>query len=442
MAGWTDVTLEPVASADHFLAGHTEVVATPRRRVADQPHSLPLRATSVTKVAVEESQLRKGALDLAVLALLARGESYGYELTQALVGAGFDGLGDATIYGTMRRMEQHGLVTSRLEPSPDGPAPQVLRTHGGRQAPTRTRSRAMAGTGRVDEHPAGPTMTTSPAPGVVQYVAEVTRRLRDLPRDERNSIEADLVQHVREAGGGTYHECVERFGTADRYAAGVREGLGLTPYRRSRRPLVVAALMVVLVAVAIAAWRAGRPESLPDDFQAVSGPMMSAVEGDATDAYGSGVQLVVDGGGTARFTMVVRNDSDETLDVTSLGVSFTLWRPNGSSVFGGDADVTVRPGEVVISQIWSPDVRIAPVDDPNTVSIDAHGRTGAPFAPFRWEPGDAYMVSLAGDVSAPCEPGWAWLDGDGSSIQIEYDTRDRGFAVAIAPIGIDASACT
>ncbi len=62
-----------------------------------------------------------------MLALLARGESYGYELTQALVVAGFDGLGDATIYGTMRRMEQHGLVTSRLQPSPDGPARKYYR---------------------------------------------------------------------------------------------------------------------------------------------------------------------------------------------------------------------------------------------------------------------------------------------------------------------------
>ena len=83
-------------------------------------------------VAVYESQLRKGALDLAVLALLARNESYGYELTQSLIEAGFDGLGDATIYGTMRRMEQGGLVTSRLEPSPDGPARKyyALTAHG------------------------------------------------------------------------------------------------------------------------------------------------------------------------------------------------------------------------------------------------------------------------------------------------------------------------
>jgi PadR family transcriptional regulator PadR len=71
---------------------------------------------------VNESQLRKGVLDLAVLGILRRGESYGYELTQALIEAGFDQLGDATIYGTLRRLEQSGLVISRLVPSSDGPA--------------------------------------------------------------------------------------------------------------------------------------------------------------------------------------------------------------------------------------------------------------------------------------------------------------------------------
>jgi PadR family transcriptional regulator, regulatory protein PadR len=73
-------------------------------------------------VPVLESQLRKGILDLAVLGILGAGESYGYELNQALADAGFDGLGDATIYGTMRRMEQAGWVTSRLVASSDGPA--------------------------------------------------------------------------------------------------------------------------------------------------------------------------------------------------------------------------------------------------------------------------------------------------------------------------------
>lgn len=73
-------------------------------------------------VAVLETQLRKGLLDLAVLGLLSRSESYGYELTQGLLHAGFEGLGDATIYGTMRRLEQAAYVTSRLEESGSGPA--------------------------------------------------------------------------------------------------------------------------------------------------------------------------------------------------------------------------------------------------------------------------------------------------------------------------------
>ena len=66
-------------------------------------------------------------LDLAVLAILQRGESYGYELTQSLLRAGFDDLGDATIYGTLRRMEQAAWVESHLVPSNDGPARKYYR---------------------------------------------------------------------------------------------------------------------------------------------------------------------------------------------------------------------------------------------------------------------------------------------------------------------------
>lgn len=83
---------------------------------------------------MNESQLRKGVLDLAVLAILDTAESYGYELSQALIAAGFDDLGDATIYGTLRRLEQGGLVASRLVPSNDGPARKYHRiTAAGRQ---------------------------------------------------------------------------------------------------------------------------------------------------------------------------------------------------------------------------------------------------------------------------------------------------------------------
>jgi PadR family transcriptional regulator PadR len=64
-------------------------------------------------------QLRKGALDLCVLAVLSRGESYGYEIASTLVAA--VGMGEGTIYPLMRRMQNDGLVATRLVESSSGP---------------------------------------------------------------------------------------------------------------------------------------------------------------------------------------------------------------------------------------------------------------------------------------------------------------------------------
>jgi PadR family transcriptional regulator PadR len=71
---------------------------------------------------VEQAQLLKGVLELAVLAVIARGETYGYEILSTLEDAGFDGVGDASVYGTLRRLEQAGHLQSRLAASDSGPA--------------------------------------------------------------------------------------------------------------------------------------------------------------------------------------------------------------------------------------------------------------------------------------------------------------------------------
>jgi PadR family transcriptional regulator PadR len=71
---------------------------------------------------VDQAQLLKGVLELAVLAVIARGETYGYEILSTLEEAGFDGIGDASVYGTLRRLEQAGHLTSRLVASDSGPA--------------------------------------------------------------------------------------------------------------------------------------------------------------------------------------------------------------------------------------------------------------------------------------------------------------------------------
>src|SRR5205085_5563915 len=70
-------------------------------------------------------QLKKGALEMCVLALLARGESYAYEIASTL--ATRVGMGEGTIYPLMRRMQDDGLVDTRLEESSSGPPRKYYR---------------------------------------------------------------------------------------------------------------------------------------------------------------------------------------------------------------------------------------------------------------------------------------------------------------------------
>ena len=78
-------------------------------------------------------QLKKGALELCVLALLARRESYAYEIASTL--ADSVGMGEGTIYPLMRRMQNDGLVDTRLAESNSGPPRKYYRlTSAGRAA--------------------------------------------------------------------------------------------------------------------------------------------------------------------------------------------------------------------------------------------------------------------------------------------------------------------
>ena len=70
-------------------------------------------------------QLKKGALELCVLALLARRESYAYEIASTL--ADGVGIGEGTIYPLMRRMQNDGLVDTRLAESNSGPPRKYYR---------------------------------------------------------------------------------------------------------------------------------------------------------------------------------------------------------------------------------------------------------------------------------------------------------------------------
>jgi PadR family transcriptional regulator PadR len=64
-------------------------------------------------------QLRKGVLDMCVLAMLARQDGYAYDIASRL--SQEIGMGEGTIYPLMRRMQADGLVKTYLEESSSGP---------------------------------------------------------------------------------------------------------------------------------------------------------------------------------------------------------------------------------------------------------------------------------------------------------------------------------
>jgi PadR family transcriptional regulator PadR len=72
-----------------------------------------------------EIQLKKGALELCVLALLSQHDSYAYEIASRLAEA--IGMGEGTIYPLMRRLQNDGLVETYLVESPAGPPRKYYR---------------------------------------------------------------------------------------------------------------------------------------------------------------------------------------------------------------------------------------------------------------------------------------------------------------------------
>ncbi len=72
-----------------------------------------------------EIQLKKGALELCVLALLSQHESYAYEIASKL--SNLIGMGEGTIYPLMRRLQNDRLVETYLVESSAGPSRKYYR---------------------------------------------------------------------------------------------------------------------------------------------------------------------------------------------------------------------------------------------------------------------------------------------------------------------------
>ncbi len=70
---------------------------------------------------MEDTQLLKGVLEGCILGIIAQGETYGYEILSRLDEAGFEDLGEGTIYPIITRLDKNGFISCRKAKSPLGP---------------------------------------------------------------------------------------------------------------------------------------------------------------------------------------------------------------------------------------------------------------------------------------------------------------------------------
>jgi len=70
---------------------------------------------------MDTTQLLKGVLEPSVLAVLDEEDGYGYEVVRRLRAKGLHDVGDASVYGTLRRLFQGGYLSSYVVPSDEGP---------------------------------------------------------------------------------------------------------------------------------------------------------------------------------------------------------------------------------------------------------------------------------------------------------------------------------
>lgn len=101
---------------------------------------------------MDTTQLLKGVLDAAVLAVVADEDGYGYDVVRRLRSAGLEEVGEASVYGTLRRLYASGALASYVVPSDEGPH----RKYYGINA----QGRAMLEGQRKDWHEFSTTLTT------------------------------------------------------------------------------------------------------------------------------------------------------------------------------------------------------------------------------------------------------------------------------------------
>jgi len=177
-------------------------------------------------------QLKKGVLELCVLALLSRQESYAYELASVL--ARDVGMGEGTIYPLMRRLS--GGVGQRA-------VAQVLQIDARRPQRVRDAESRVAGFCHLDQsRTGGATMTRA------EFIAQLRQALSGMAPAALDDVVADYNAHFDEglAAGRSEAEVAAALGDPLRLARELRAEAGLRRWESQRTPAALVSAMVSL----------------------------------------------------------------------------------------------------------------------------------------------------------------------------------------------------
>jgi PadR family transcriptional regulator, regulatory protein PadR len=125
--GWTE---PPYRGASHQSRPRAWVVeADTREPSTSLPSTIPaiMWRMVAAKNDSQFTQMRRGAIEYCVLAILREGERYGFELVRELTAA--DGLvtSEGTIYPLLSRLRREGLVETSWQESNQGPPRRYYR---------------------------------------------------------------------------------------------------------------------------------------------------------------------------------------------------------------------------------------------------------------------------------------------------------------------------
>ena len=174
-------------------------------------------------------QLKKGALELCVLALLAHRESYAYEIASTL--ADGVGMGEGTIYPLMRRMQNDGLVDTRLAEFEQRAATQILSADLERPRRLRGAKARVAGIHGFRQPFVGRKLMNRDA-----FLCILSDGLEGLSAHETDDILADYAAYFEEgqANGRSEEEVAAALGDPRRLARELRAESGLRRWENHR----------------------------------------------------------------------------------------------------------------------------------------------------------------------------------------------------------------